>query len=100
MLEHCREGETNCWFYILGVFPSEGIPKVMKDVNVHFLIHSFTEISLIQQSLSIMSWNSENISKLLRKLCNKQLLLPYTESFYVMYINLNFRRLSFGWCTS
>jgi hypothetical protein len=25
-----------------GAFPSDRIPKAIKDVNVHFLIHSFT----------------------------------------------------------
>ena len=40
VLEHCREGETNSWFSIFGAFPSDGIPMVMKDVNVHLFIHS------------------------------------------------------------
>jgi hypothetical protein len=42
VLEHCREGETNCWFYIFRAFPSDRITKATKDVNVHFFIHSFT----------------------------------------------------------
>jgi hypothetical protein len=39
VLEHCREGETNCWVSILRAFISD-VPKAMNDVNVHFCIHS------------------------------------------------------------
>ena len=40
--EHCREGETNSFFPpFFGAFPSDRIPKLMNDVNVHFL---FTEV--------------------------------------------------------
>jgi hypothetical protein len=42
VLEHCREGETNCWFSIIGAFLSDRIPEATKDVNVHFFINSFT----------------------------------------------------------
>jgi hypothetical protein len=42
MQDHCHEGETNCWFSIFRVFPSDHIPKAMVDVNEHFSTHSFT----------------------------------------------------------
>jgi len=35
VLEHCREGETNCWLSIFGAFLSSLTPKATKDVNVH-----------------------------------------------------------------
>jgi hypothetical protein len=39
--EHCRERETNCWFFIcFWVFLPDCIPKAMEDVSVHFFIHS------------------------------------------------------------
>jgi hypothetical protein len=41
VLGHCREGETNCWFSILGTFPSYRVPEATKDVNVHFFIQSY-----------------------------------------------------------
>ena len=44
-----------------GAFPSSGISRATKDVNVHFFIHSFTENSHLQQVLSITwvnSWKS------------------------------------------
>jgi len=37
MLEHCREGEINCWFSIFRMFPFSPIPKATKDVKVHIL---------------------------------------------------------------
>jgi hypothetical protein len=37
VLEHCREGQTKCWFLIFGAFPSDHIPRATKDVNEHFL---------------------------------------------------------------
>jgi hypothetical protein len=33
VLEHCREGETNCWFSTFRAFPSDRIPKATKDAN-------------------------------------------------------------------
>jgi hypothetical protein len=41
VLEHCREGETNCWFPILLSFLSDRIPEAKKDANIRFFIHSF-----------------------------------------------------------
>jgi len=37
VLEHCREGQTNCWFPIFKEFLSDSIPKATKDVSEHFL---------------------------------------------------------------
>ena len=40
MLEHCREGETECWFTIFGgggAFPSARMPKGTEDVNELYL---------------------------------------------------------------
>ena len=42
VLEHCCEGETNCWFSIFGGISSWLHPKARKDVSVNFFIHSFT----------------------------------------------------------
>ena len=36
-LEHCREGQTNCWFPIFRAFPSDRIPETTKDVREHIL---------------------------------------------------------------
>jgi hypothetical protein len=40
--EHCRERGTTVGPPFFGAFPSDLIPKATKDVNVRFLIHSFT----------------------------------------------------------
>jgi len=40
VLEHCREGETNCRFSIFRAFPSDLFFRVTKDVRVHFFIQS------------------------------------------------------------
>ena len=37
VLEHCREGQTKCWFPIFGAFPSDRLSKATKDVIEHFL---------------------------------------------------------------
>jgi hypothetical protein len=37
VLEHCREEETNFWFYFFGAFSSDRTSKATKDINVHFL---------------------------------------------------------------
>ena len=42
MLEHCREGEINCLFYIFGAFSFDRNPKVMNDINALFFIRDFT----------------------------------------------------------
>ena len=51
VLEHCCEGYSNFGSSFFGVFPSDSIPKVMKDVNLHVFIHSFTfRVELIMES--------------------------------------------------
>jgi hypothetical protein len=45
VLEHCREGETNCWFSIfraVSFWPhhSDRIPKTTKDVSQYTFLHS------------------------------------------------------------
>ena len=47
-----------------GNFPSDRIPKELKDVDVRLFIHSFP-ISLMQPFLQIMPENSGNFLKLL-----------------------------------
>ena len=47
VLEHFREGETNCLFFIFGAFSSDRIPKATKDIGVHFFIHSFPNAAFI-----------------------------------------------------
>ena len=42
VLEHCCVGDSNFGSPFFGTFPSDHMPKVMKDVNVHDFIHSFT----------------------------------------------------------
>jgi hypothetical protein len=49
VLEHWREGETNCWFSILVAFPSDRIPKATNDVNEHYFIHSSNSYKLYQR---------------------------------------------------
>ena len=49
VLEHCREGETNCWFSTFRAFPSDSIPKATKDVGVHFFIHSSNSCKFYQR---------------------------------------------------
>jgi len=60
VLEHCHEGETNSRFSIFWVFPSDRIPKVMKDVSVHLFIDSFTFrdefIIIITNSCKLYQW--------------------------------------------
>jgi len=43
VLEHCREGDSKCWFSVWGggARPSDRIRKATKDVNIHLFIHSF-----------------------------------------------------------
>jgi hypothetical protein len=41
VLEHSREGETNAYFSLFGVFRSDRIPKATNDFGVYFFIHSF-----------------------------------------------------------
>ena len=41
VLEHFRQGETNCCAFVLEAFPSEHNSKATKGVNVHFCIHCF-----------------------------------------------------------
>ena len=41
MLGHCGKQEPTVHSPFFREFPSDSIPKVTKDVNVHFLIHSF-----------------------------------------------------------
>ena len=41
VLEHFREGETDCLFSIFGAFPSDRIPEVTKDFDVCFFIRCF-----------------------------------------------------------
>jgi hypothetical protein len=38
VVEHFREGQTNSFFPIFGAFPSDRIPKAMKDVSEHFFL--------------------------------------------------------------
>jgi hypothetical protein len=38
MLEHCYEGDTNCFSVFLGAFPSDLIPKEANDVRVLFFL--------------------------------------------------------------
>ena len=45
VLEHCREGETNCWFSIFRELPSDRLPKAMEVVIAYCYIHSFTSCS-------------------------------------------------------
>jgi hypothetical protein len=42
VLEHCYEGDSNFGSPSFGAFPFDHIPKVMKNVNVHVFIHTFT----------------------------------------------------------
>jgi len=42
LVEHCREGETNCWISIFWGVSSDRIRKSTKDVSVHFFIQRFT----------------------------------------------------------
>ena len=62
VLQHCREGETNCWFFIFRAFPSNRIPKATKDAEVHFFIHcfNFTDELIIDSILA--GKNISNIS--------------------------------------
>ena len=53
MLEHCFEGETDCWFSIFRVFPSTCIPKASKDVSVHLFIHTTNSCKLHQRILEL-----------------------------------------------
>ena len=63
VLEHCHEGETNCWFSILrNFFFSDRIRKATKDVNVRFFVHSFT----LREKLIIIPANSGKFLWLLR----------------------------------
>jgi hypothetical protein len=40
VLSHCCEGETTYCLTFFRAFPSDCIPEMAKDVNVHFFIHS------------------------------------------------------------
>jgi len=48
VLEHFREGETNCWLSISGGFLNR-TPVVTKDIGVHFFIHSSDSFKLYQR---------------------------------------------------
>jgi hypothetical protein len=48
VVEHYREGETNSWFSIFRAFPPDRIPRVTKDFNVHFFIHSSNSCKLYE----------------------------------------------------
>jgi hypothetical protein len=37
MLQHCREGEINCWFSIFRMFHFFRLPKATKDIKLHLL---------------------------------------------------------------
>jgi len=41
VLDHCCEGGSKFGSPFFGAFPSDHIPKVMKNVKVHVFIHSF-----------------------------------------------------------
>jgi hypothetical protein len=47
VLEHCHEGDTNCWFSIFWFC----IPKAMKNVSVHIFIYSSNSCKLYQRIL-------------------------------------------------
>jgi hypothetical protein len=49
VLEHCREGETACWFSIFRTFPSGCIAKATKNFNVHCFIHGGNSCKLYQR---------------------------------------------------
>jgi hypothetical protein len=51
VLEHCREGETNCWYFI---YPSDRIPKATTDV-----------VYITLCTVAIVPVNSGNLLKLL-----------------------------------
>jgi len=49
VLEHCREGQTKCWFPIFGAFPSDRVPNATKDVSEHFLAIPLSYTSEFQE---------------------------------------------------
>jgi hypothetical protein len=51
VLEHCREGQTDCCFPIFGEFPSGRIPKATKDVSELFLAIPVRYTSEFQERL-------------------------------------------------
>jgi len=48
VLEHCREGDTNCLFSIFLAYPSNHLSEAMKVINVHFFINSSNSCKLYQ----------------------------------------------------
>jgi hypothetical protein len=88
--EHCLEGETNHCFPFFREFPSDCIPKAMKDINVRLFIHSFT-ISLIHYIIA------SNSSKLYSKFRGLFVTTTYYPPMYVwvfqMILFLQFRWL-------
>jgi hypothetical protein len=47
VLEHCRDGESNCWFSILGAFPSDGICRATKDVSARIFFYiNFSPVAI------------------------------------------------------
>lgn len=53
----------NLCFSIFGVFPSDGIPTVMKDVNVHLFIYSCNSCKVYQRILGIFEATTYDCGK-------------------------------------
>jgi hypothetical protein len=49
VLEHCHEEKQTVGSPFIGVFPYDRVPRVTKDVNVHFFIHSSNSCKLYQR---------------------------------------------------
>jgi len=59
------EAKPTVVFPFFGAFSSGRIPKTTKDINVHFFIHTFAEIFLMQRILQILPAYSGNFLQLL-----------------------------------
>ena len=83
MLEHCCEGDSNFGPPFFGAFPSDHIPEVMKDVNVHVFIYSFTfrDELVMESALTVKKNKTSNITFPLAQ-------LPQTFCFEMIMISI------------